>query len=114
MPGNPGNIGYYSNIPPLLSNPYAPPGVNPYYPPGYPMQQPNMIQRPPYGIYHPSLHHPPPPTTMPGNMYIPNPSQNPYQISNPHLYQMSQPVPMPYGPPSMIQPSISDLYNRPQ
>lgn len=106
----PGSINYYSSIPPPMNNPYVPPTVGTYYPPNFPMQQPNMIPRPSFGMYHPTLHHPPPP----GGIYMtPQPAQNPYQISNAHLYQMPPSVSIPYGPHAMMQPPITDLYGRP-
>lgn len=105
----PPGVGGYPYMQPPLGNPYAVPPVNPYYPPGYNIPPANLPPRPsPYGVYHPSMHQHPN-----AGMYIP-PPQNPYQISNPHLYPIPPPISLTYGQNPMVQPpSMNDIYNRP-
>lgn len=86
-------VGYYPNIPPVPA-PYLPPG---YYPPYGP--QPRA--RHPYAMYPPQMHQPP------ASMYVPPPPQGPYQVPNPHMYQI--PPPIPYGTVPIVQP-LPDLY----
>ena len=50
-------------------------------------------------MYPPQVHH-----QSPSGMYVAPPPQGPYQIPNPHMYQIP-----PYGTVSMIPP-VPDLY----
>lgn len=79
---------------PPINAPYVPPG---FYPPYGP--QPGV--RHPYAMYPPQMHHQTPP-----NLYVPPPTQGPYQIPNPHMYQIP---PIPYGTVPIVPP-MPDLY----